>query len=812
MGRLLGVGGWIGGLLFAQLAPSRRGEGPELISPRLEAALNGTIKGTLRDSATNQPLAYVSLYLYKGEKLVAGTLSDEKGHFTLAEIPPGRYILRLQAIGYAPIEKPVETTPLRPDLNLGTLYLSEPSTTLAPVQIQAERNPIEYLPEKVVYTPERDATIQGGDALDALRKMPAVNVDIDGRIEVRGSGAVRIWVDGKPSLLFANNPTDALRALPADQIERIELITVPSARYEAEGAAILNIVLKRHRLEGLATSLSAGVTNQLTNANLMIGAKVGRWSHTLQAGGRYRYAGTGYSRFQRLQYTDSGPIQLRQNGDFLPRRLASNLTYSGEFVRNIAHFFSWGLQWRHLLFDRQNTLTVEWHGGRWDGLRYTRQAHFPSQDWGLSANLDYTYRSPHRTGEELLVSLQGGYNPRLQRYFLNQIAPLDSFNLQERSTNSGPSWEAQGQMDYTRPLGTHWKLETGWRWQARTLYTGFYYERYDPQRETFVRQSHRQDTLTYTQLIPAAYLSLGWAKEKWLLKIGLRYELTYNTGAFLRGTRPFTQSYHNFFPTLLLSYTLRGLFPIQLSYSQRIRRPWLQELNPFVDASDPRNIQYGNPDLNPEITHILELAFFPYVSVFFRHTPNAIQEYSFVDGSQITHTTFLNAGRRDFYGINLFGRRAFFSDRLVLQANGEFMWAVARAHLRNEVLSTSGWQYSLRGSLQLKPAPTWLIELSGNYNSPRISLQGTRPVFMFHELGVRKTFGKGRWALGLIAYNPFFAYLRLQTILQSPDFYQESLTAIPFRLIGLQVRYQATRAGENFWRRRRPSPTTEEEW
>ncbi len=797
--------------------PGRRGGPPGLEGndpPRPEAALQGTLRGILRDSLTQEPLPYVGVSLYRGEKLVTGTLSDEKGAFLLREVPPGRYRLRIQPLGYAPTERLIETTPLRPDLNLGTLFLSETGIQLSTVEIQAERSPIEYQPEKIVYSPEKDATVQGGDAIDVLRKVPAVNVDLDGNIQVRGSGAVRIYVDGKPSLLFANNPSDALRAIPADQIERVELITNPSARYEAEGAVILNIVLKRNRLEGLTISANAGLTNQITNASLTLGAKVGRWSHTLNVGGRYRYAGTGYTHFYRTQETPFGTQTLYQEGSFLPRRFATNVFYGGDFLRNAAHSFSWGVNGRNLAFDRQNDLNVRWEGGPWNGVSYARSARFPLTDWGLNANLDYTYRVPARPGQELFLSVQGGYGQRMQRYTLNQVAPLDTFSLQERSTNQGPSYEGQFQADYTHPFGQRWKLETGARLNLRSLGTGYLYERWNATTESYLPLPGRQDTLTYTQWIPAAYVSVAWSRDRWLLKAGLRYEYTYNHARFLRGTLPFQQHYQNLFPNLLLSYSLKGVFPLQLSYSQRIRRPWLAELNPFVDASDPRNIQYGNPNLGPELTHAIELSAFPFVSVFVRYTTQAVQRYAFVDAAGVTHTTFLNAGTQGYYGANLFFRRTFFRDQITLQANGEIGWVSNRAEIGNTLLRNAGWQYSVRGSLQWKPAPSWLVELSGNYNSPRIGLQGLQPVFMFQELGVRKTFAGGRWSVGGLVYNPFYTYLRFRTTLVGPGFSQETVTGVPFRVFGLQVRYQQTKAGENFWRRRRSGPAQgpEEEW
>lgn len=766
-----------------------------------EAALKGTIRGSLRDSATREPLPYVPVNLYRGDKLITGTLSDEKGEFILSDVPIGIYRLRVHPLGYAPTDRVVETTALRPDKNLGTLYISEVGVELQAVEIQATRGAVEYQPEKIVYSPDKDPTLQGGDAIDVLRKLPAVNVDMDGRIEVRGSGAVRVYVDGKPSLLFANNPGEALRAVPADQIERIELITNPSARYEAEGAVILNIVLKRNRLEGINFTGNAGISNQFANGSVTVGAKIGRWSHTLNIGGRYRYAGTGYTRFYRRQETVQGPIILRQEGEFLPRRFATNLFYGGEYIRNAIHTLSWGVNLRDLSFLRTNDLSVHWTGGDFDGVSYVRQARFPSRDIGANANLDFTYRSAERPGEELFLSLQGGYGYRQQRYSLDQLASLDTFFLRERSRNSGPSWEGQFQADYTRPFAERWKLEAGLRLNMRGLGTGFSYERYN-RLQIFEALPQRQDTLTYTQWIPAGYLSIAWSKARWLLKAGVRYEHTYNDALFLRGTLPFYQSYYNIFPNLLLSYSIKGLFPLQISYSQRIRRPWIQELNPFVDASDPRNIQYGNPNLGPELTHSVELGFFPFITLYARQTEDAVQEYTFVDASGITNTTFINAGERRLLGANVFFRRSLFSDKLSIQGSAELEWVDVRADLNGRSLRNEGWQYALRGSIQWRPAPTWVAELSGNYNSPRISLQGIRPVFMFQELGVRKNFGGGRWSIGAIAYNPFYQYLRLRTELRGINFIQENETGIPFRLFGIQVRYQQAKVRENFWRRR----------
>jgi ferric enterobactin receptor len=788
----------------------------ERFRPPSEATLKGTIRGTLKDSATKEPLPYVSISLYRGDKLITGALSDENGAFVMREVPIGRYRMRMQPLGYRPTERLVETTPLRPDLNLGTLYLSEVGIELQTVEIQAERSPVTYQPEKIVYTPEKDPTIQGGDAVDALRKMPAVNVDLDGNIQVRGSGAVRIYVDGKPSLLFANNPGDALRAIPADQIERIELITNPSARYEAEGAVILNIVLKKNRLDGLTTSFNAGISTQFANGSAMVGAKIGRQSHTFNINGRYRYAGTGYTRFYRESQTPGGPAILTQDGSFLPRRFMTGLFYNGEFIQNAARTFSWGVQYRTLSFDRVNDLLVTLQNpalANGATITYSRRATFPLYDWGLNANLDYTYKSPTRSGEELFVSLQGGFSPRIQRYILDQLATLDTFFLRERSQNRADTYEGQFQADYTRPLGERWKVETGLRLNLRSLSTQSAYDRFNRTLEQFEPYLLRADTSRITQWVPASYVSLAWAKDRWLLKAGLRYEHTYNDARFLRGTLPIQQSFGNLLPSILLSYSVRGLFPIQLSYSQRIRRPWLRELNPFIDAADPRNISYGNPNLRPEITHSVEAGFFPFLTLFARYTEGAIENYSFVDATGVTNTTFLNAGRRGYYGATAFWRKSFWKDKITLQLSGEGAYVDLWADRGSFILRNTGYEYSVRGSIQWRPRADWIAELSGNYNSPRVALQGQQPVFMFQELGLRKTFAQGRWSVGAVVYNPFYQYLRFRTYITGPGFVQENITGVPFRLFGVQVRYQRTRAGENFWRRRRSGPDIGgEEW
>jgi len=244
----------------------------------------GKISGKVVDASTGDPVEFATVVLQLADfaKDVDGVISDEKGKFSLTDIKPGTYNVVVSFIGYQDKEiKDVTTTKKKPDLNLGDIMLSVDEIMLEGVEI-TERGPLlENKPDRLVYNAEEDATNAGGDAADVLRKVPMLSVDLEGKVSLRGSQNIRVLLNGKPSSMFSDNLAEALKAIPSDQIKKVEVITSPSAKYEGEGSGgIINIITKDKKLEGIFASVNAALGTRQNNAGLTFNAKKGRLGFT----------------------------------------------------------------------------------------------------------------------------------------------------------------------------------------------------------------------------------------------------------------------------------------------------------------------------------------------------------------------------------------------------------------------------------------------------------------------------------------------------------------------------------------------------
>ncbi|MEM6297261.1 MAG: TonB-dependent receptor, partial [Bacteroidota bacterium] len=264
--------------------------------------INGRITGTITDSTSSELLPFVTIVLQdvQTKKNIAGGITDEEGNFKLQDVPTGKYNLMLSFIGYQSKTIPLETTLKKPDADLGTILLTSSSVELGEVVIEGERELVEARIDKLVYNAKDDVANMGGDAADVLRRAPLLNVDIEGNVSLRGSSNVQILINGKPSTILASSPADALRIIPADQIERVEVITRPSAKYDGEGTAgIVNIITKKKNAEGLAGNINLTAGNLSQRGVVGITAGRGRFGFNANASTFYSIPRDGESSFLR---------------------------------------------------------------------------------------------------------------------------------------------------------------------------------------------------------------------------------------------------------------------------------------------------------------------------------------------------------------------------------------------------------------------------------------------------------------------------------------------------------------------------------
>lgn len=737
---------------------------------------NGVIYGQVVDSVTRAPMPYANVFVYnRRDSLVGGSLTDKKGWFKVEGLPAGVLKVKIDFLGYHSYQRFLRITPLQPEIDLGKLMLKPKDIQLQEIEIIEEKPRVEVQIDRIVYDPSKDIGVQGGDATDVLRRVPYLSVDNEGRVTIRGNENVRIFINGKPSLMFLTNPEDALRALPADQIEKVEVITVPSAKYDAEGSAgIVNIILKKQQYQGHSGSIDVGIGNLTGNLNGNLGWKWERWAIQFQLGGRYRYRGDGYTKY----YYRSGSTEISQDGVYYPKRGGGRANLGIEYEITPTQKLELNLGAHGFQFIRESQVNIYATGLQ----PYTRYTENPMNRLSIEAGLGY-HITRTRTEWRFLGLYESGWNN--ERYSLLQIASLDSLNRDERGLNTGNTRNGQFQVDNTYRLNEEWHLESGLKGTWRGFYSDYAYELFNSQIAEYQSDSNRSSDFGFSQSIYAAYTQISYKGEPLQLTTGIRYELTLNQ--LTHSNTQFSQQYENWVPNFSIGYKLDRMKMIRFNYGFRIQRPFYRELNPYVDASDPRNQSRGNPDLLPELTHSFELGLPPLISLFARLTDQIITDYTVSIDSGVTLTMPVNGATRTDYGISLFFQKRFFKKKLAIMLSGDLFWS----QIQGLGQTNEGWQYFLRTMATYNITQRLSLEMMAFFNSNRITLQGYRPVFNINRFSFLYYLDKKKkLAFRGFVTNPFNPYYEFQWKIEGEDFYQEQANGVAFRQFGIGLRYQ----------------------
>lgn len=735
--------------------------------------VTGRISATILDSLTKQPVEYatVSLVNTKTSKPVNGGLTDAKGKVSIQNIAPGEYKMVVGFIGYTSKNVMVKTTPEKPDNNVGDIFLSGGASTLNEVTIEGKKNMIENKIDRMVYNAEADATNAGGDATDVMRKVPMLSVDINGNVQLRGS-AVRVLINGKPSGTMANSVADALKMIPADQIKSVEVITNPSAKYEAEGSGgIINIITKKSNAEGVSGSVNASAGTRQNTGNFNLTAKSGRFSANTAIGAMYAYP------------QDSRVVFFNQ----LP---GSSVLQDGisEWKREMFNG-SLGLDYD---FNAYNNISTNakynrfYNGGPGSSLITTNVGGSPINSTNISStdmtnnnldwNMDYR-RTSKKQGEEFSIAGQLTEGRNINDFSNN----LSSGSLRA-STNTGKNREYTVQTDYVYPFSKTVTFEVGGKGIFRNI------------RSEYGQGSGK--IFDYDQNVGAAYSTIAFDLTKKIkFKGGLRTEYTAIEYNDVKGN-PIKDDYLNLFPNAVLSQTINGMTTIKLAYNKRIQRPSLAYLNPFNNESNPVNTFEGNPSLDPELSHNVELGYSTFIkgsminaSLFYRNTRNVIENIVRA-ASGITSTTFTNVGNTSSFGANLFGSYNP-TPKWTLMSNIAVNTYEIRSR-ENLVGMNEGtyinYNFFMRSATAFKGG--WNLELFGVVNSPRYTYQSKTDPMFFYGGAVKKDIMKKQGTIGLNVLNPFNRDLHIKTVSQSSDAFQTQNIYYPLRQIGLNFSYK----------------------
>ncbi len=748
-----------------------------------KAVLTGRVFATVKDSITNKAVNYatVSLIDTKSAKPVNGGVTDQDGRITLQNVAAGSYNLKIGFIGYVTKSISIETSNRSLDKSLGTLLLSPVSNALSDVKIEGKKAIVENKIDRMVYNAEADGTNAGGDATDVMRKVPTLSVDPSGNVQLRGA-SVKVLIDGKPSGTMAASTADALKMIPAEQIKSVEVITSPSAKYDAEGSGgIVNIITKKSNAQGLSGNVSASAGTRQNNGSLNLTARSGRLSVNGNLASNVAYAqDSRVDVINNTLFTDGSTNNIAQKGITKWNRGSYNGGLGVDYDVNA---------YNNISSTAKFTRFTNGGPGTADYIINTLPAINSSQidltknniDW----NVDYI-RTFKKEGEEF--SLSGQLSTSTSPTTISNILTSAAFpkGFETNSKNNVKNNEYTGQTDYTYPFNKTTILELG----AKGIF-----------RSVNSKYGNDNGNFAYSQDVAAAYSVISFDLTKRLkFKGGLRAEYTnigFNT--LTNGTEK--NNYFNLFPSFIVSRTLNKGATLKFSYNRRVERPTQAYLNPFRNESDRFNVSQGNPQLDPELSQNFEIGYNTFIkgsiitaSIFYRNTGGVIEKSIsplVENGLSKVLATYINVGRSQSYGLNLFG-----------SYNPMPKWTLMSNLALNsyEVTNTATnistgtfLNYSLFGRSAYGFGKGFNFELFGVATSATRTYQGKTDPLYFYGASLKKDILKKKGSIGVNTLNPFTKDLHIHTQSNSSDargiVFQNSNVYYPLRSFGINFSY-----------------------
>lgn len=722
------------------------------------------VLGVVVDGDTDQPLAGVGIEAWRlvDSTRVAGTASDGAGHFRIAGLTEGEYYLRLSSLGYATVPTEPFELAYGETRDLGILSLPTEALELEPIRVSAERTVVTFDGDRTSYNVGLMPGTEGEGVTEALRAVPELQVDIDGRITLRGETPV-IHIDGRPTAMSGEDLALFLEQFPADYLARVEVIENPSARYGAEGSGgIVNLVLK----EGVELGLSGSVHARAgTRGQYGTGGRgtLQRGPWTLNGYGNVGLTDVERSEFDLRQNLLTDPAFLRQESSSDRSGLSGNLGLDTRYDLTERSRVSARARLSQSDSDTDRlTTTTHLDQGEDPFLRYDQASAARSRgfDLDLSAGFDHRWE-PRRHELEIDLSYERGRDLRDSREELSLEELLDDLLIPAELTLDNESERGQEtsiEVDYTRPWGEEGRVEAG-----------FDFEVEDTDHDRIIHfvedGSGNESTLTdrgysYRQRVGAAYVTVGRDLGGVGVQVGLRAERT-SAELGLPGGEDFRNDYLNLFPSATVSYRLDQTRRLRLSYSRRVRRPSATVLNPVDRSTDPLTRRVGNPAIEPQFTHSASLdanqssgAGNFRVSAYYRHTTNGWAETMSVDDRGVSTRTYQNLTSERAYGASFT-----YSLRPVEGWNG-FVNVSGRRQLRDasnlsDRYSGSALLWSGRARVNARVTDALSAQASFSYSPPRDVPQGRFDASYAADLGLRYRFLGERASLRLALRDPF---------------------------------------------------------
>ncbi|MFC4231387.1 TonB-dependent receptor domain-containing protein [Parasediminibacterium paludis] len=766
------------------------------------------LSSKILDAATKQALEYVTISLLNSnKKVINGTITNKKGEFVLAKISNGTYTLLIQSLGY--VDATQQVVIQNNALNLAIIELRSKSTDLNAVTVTSKRLAIENKLDKTVFNVEKDISSQGGVATDALKKIPGVTVDIDGNVELLGNPSVKFLIDGKPSAIFGNSVADALQSIPNSQIQSIEVITSPSAKYDASGTGgIINIILKKSKIEGFNGNLSMAAGTRLENASLNTSYKKGNFGINAYFSGNAQLTASSPNGLDRLTSTNTQRLLQESTTDVNRNGYKTGLSIDWAFNKTTSMTAAMGFN--H--FGFKNHGTTNQHSIVYDanGNELSNTASNRNADNSLSVT-DFENSMAFRKqfkkeGQELEIAYDGTFGKNTTAYNQQQFyTGISSAFAGAYSTNPGKENEVNLELNYTHPITKSTVLETGFRTTFQSIISNADVFTLNANTGTFSKDNLQSYASNYRRTIYAGYASANFSlSDNIEVKAGARYEYTISKADYSTAHNVAIPNYANLAPSLMIGYKLPNQQSIKLAYSYRIERPDFRDLNPFINLADPHNITTGNPNLQPEVGNQVQLSYnknyenggnLNMVAYYQRNSPDIkpfttyyatykVGDSTYNDVTLTTRTTISAEVRA---GVNISGSLPI-SSKATIRPNIQLF----NRHLNNpyavpNITDAFGFRVNLNLSYQY--SKTLVAEVFGNYNLG-MKWQGKQADVYAYTFAFRKQFNNNKASFGFIAVNPFNHYIYQKSQQLTQDFTSNIYRNVPYRSFGITFTYK----------------------
>ena len=763
----------------------------------------GTVKGRVLDKQTNEVLQFVNIRVTQSAtgKMVKGAITDAKGTFNVTGLADGEYVLTVSFMGYKDVVRNFEVTKDRRAVSYNALYLAGDQKMLKEVQVTGQRSQMKLEVDRKSFSVDQVLAAAGGSASDLLENIPSVEVTTDGEISLRGNSSVEVWINGKASGLTSDNRAEILQQIPAESIEKIEVIDNPSAKFSPEGSAgIINIILKRDRRAGYYGSVRAGA------------ATSGGWN----TGGSINYSSGKLDAFANVGYR-----RRKNNGGSLSEQTykGSNTyqNYEAENNRGGGNLFARaGLTWHFTDKDdlsfsgmtmqgkRDNESIIPYHygtvGAPTDSRLMFRRNTSDGDMRMYHAEMGYTHTFSEAHKLDFNLSF-GKWKSDDNSYYQDSTTYIDPAGPTEYMYQYRPmfinnrSWEAK--LDYENQIMENLKLEAG--------YNGRFSHENTPQESWMDGSSWAGHNITedkeyfnrfiYDMDVHALYATLTTKVGRLGVMAGLRGEYwRVNTESYtydqehdpsLRDA-PFKKDYFQLFPSLFLNYPLTETSQLQLNYTRRLRRPWGGQLNSFKNTSDASMVSFGNPELTPEYTNSFSLNYLKTwqnhtlsVGTYYRPTTDVIQTVKY-NVDDVIYSTSENVAKSQSAGVELILKDKLFRILdLTTTVNAYYYKLDGFRYVINDQTVTGrsdenfSWDARMLASFILPYDIS--LQATGNYRSRTVITQGYRKPSASLDLGLRKSFLNKQFALS-VNWRDVFNSRRWKTYTNTDSFerYQEN--------------------------------------